>query len=181
MTEVADARPRAGGGEELPPAEVAKVADHVVHLMRSFTRARTRLMDAFADDVEWSAHLLLRTVRDEGPMRAGAVAEFLRSDPSTVSRQVAGLVRDGLLERRADPGDGRASLLVLTEKAANLLADHDRIRLQHFARMFDGWDDADLRTFAAMLGRFTEAYETVNSNWITERIANRSGRARSTN
>jgi DNA-binding MarR family transcriptional regulator len=187
MTDVADTGTRAAVADatDVPAvvdvAPVADVADHVVDLMRAFTKARTRLLDEFADDVEWSAHLLLRTVRDSGPMRSGAVAELLRSDPSTVSRQVAALVRDGLLERRADPDDGRASLLVLTPKGTNLLAEHDRIRLQHFARMLDGWPDADLRSFAAMLGRFTQAYEAVNSNWITERIASRSGRAGSTN
>ena len=67
-------------------------------------------------------------------MRAGALAECMQSDPSTVSRQVAALVKDGLLERRADPADGRASLLVLTEKADAVLADHDRVRLEYFAQ-----------------------------------------------
>ena len=74
-----------------------------------------------------------RCVHNEGPMRAGALAECLQSDPSTVSRQVAALVKDGLLERRADPADGRASLLVLTAKADAVLAEHDRIRLDYFA------------------------------------------------
>ena len=46
-----------------------------------------------------------------------ALAAAVHSDPSTVSRQVAALVRAGLIERQADPEDGRASVLVPTPVA----------------------------------------------------------------
>ena len=77
----------------LSPDEVAAVADNLVRLTRAFTRAKARLFAAAAEDVEWSAHLLLRHLDHEGPMRAGELAENLHSDPSTVSRQVATLSR----------------------------------------------------------------------------------------
>jgi DNA-binding MarR family transcriptional regulator len=158
-------------------ADVAAVADTFIALMRTFNKAKARMLAAAEHDVEWSAHMLLRCLANEGPMRASAVAEFLQSDPSTVSRQVASLVKDGLLERRSDPDDGRASLLVLTAKADSVLADHDRIRLDYFAQMLDGWGETDLRRFAGLLSRFTQAYEAADNNWITERIASRSARA----
>ncbi len=160
---------------------LAAVADNLVALMRTFNRARARMLAAAAHDVEWSAHVLLKCLHNEGPMRAGAVAESLQSDPSTVSRQVASLVKDGLLERRADPLDGRASLLVLTPKADAVLADHDRIRLDCFARMLDGWSDSELTAFAGMLARFTTAYEAADSNWIQQRIAARTARRTGSN
>jgi DNA-binding MarR family transcriptional regulator len=163
-------------------ADVAAVADNLITLMRTFTKARARLVAAAEHDVEWSAHLLLKCIgNNDGPMRAGAVAEYLQADPSTVSRQVAALVRDGMLERRADPADGRASLLVLTPKAEEVLAEHDQIRLEYFAQMLDGWSDTDLSRFAGLLSRFAETYEATSGNWIPERIANRSARAGSKN
>ena len=162
-------------------ADVVAVADNFITLMRTFNRTRARILAAAAHDVEWSAHVLLRCIHNEGPMRASAVADCLQSDPSTVSRQVATLVREGLLERRSDPGDGRASLLALTHKADAVLAEHDLIRLEYFARMLDGWSDDDLRRFAEMLSRFAEAYEAADGDWINDRIATRSGRAGSTN
>jgi DNA-binding MarR family transcriptional regulator len=187
MTELAE---RAAGSPD--PAEgsagpgsrqddVAAVADNFVALMRTFGKARARMLVAAEHDVEWSAHVLLKCLHNEGPMRASAVAECLRSDPSTVSRQVAALVKDGLLERRSDPGDGRASLLVLTAKADAVLAVHDEIRLDYFAQMLDGWSDADLQTLATFLRRFTDAYEHANDNWIAERVANRPAHAGSDN
>jgi DNA-binding MarR family transcriptional regulator len=159
---------------------VAAVADNVVELMRTFNRARARLLAAAEHDVEWSAHVLLKCLHSEGPMRAGALAEFLQSDPSTVSRQVTALVKDGLLERRADPADGRASLLVLTRRADAVLADHNRIRLDYFAEIVADWSDADLEQFAAMLHRFTDGYAAVNDTWIASRLSRRSASAGST-
>jgi DNA-binding MarR family transcriptional regulator len=157
--------------------DVAAVADSVVELLRSFGKARARMLAAAAHDVEWSAQLVLKCVASEGPIRASEVAEYLHSDPSTVSRQVASLVRDGLLERRADQADGRASLLAVTPKAQAVLAEHDQIRLAHFADVLDGWSETDLRQFAAMLSRFTAAHEAQTAEWINERIATRSARA----
>jgi DNA-binding MarR family transcriptional regulator len=149
-------------------ADVAAVADNFVELMRSFTKARTRLLAAAAHDVEWSAHVILKCLQNEGPLRAGAIAEHVQSDPSTVSRQVAGLVKDGLLDRRADPEDGRAALLVLTARAREVLVEHDRVRLDYFAEMLEAWTPAELQDFAGMLARFTETYEHAN-NKISER------------
>jgi DNA-binding MarR family transcriptional regulator len=180
MSELAFAPVSAPRSVRAGHADVAAVADNFVALMRTFNKARAKMMAAAAHDVEWSAHVLLKCLYSEGPMRASAVADCLQSDPSTVSRQVAALVKDGLLERRADPDDGRASILVLTPKAHDVLAEHDQIRLEYFAQMLDGWSDADLRRFADLLGRFTEAYDHANSKWITERIASRSIRAGST-
>ena len=159
-------------------ADIAPLADSFVHLMRAFGRARARMLAAAEHDVEWTAHLLIKTIANHGaPMRAAEIADALQSDPSTVSRQVAALVKEGYLERRADPADGRASLLALTDRAQELLVEHEQLRLEHFARVLEGWSDADVRRFAALLARFTTDYESTTTDWIAERVARRAGRA----
>jgi DNA-binding MarR family transcriptional regulator len=170
MTELVDSR-------AVGLTDVGAVADGVVDLVRTVHRTRLRFAQAAAHDVELASHALLRCLRAEGPLRSGAIAECLQSDPSTISRQVAALVKDGLLERRADPEDGRATLLVLTPLADDVLADHDRVRLEFFAEMLRDWDETDLRNFAALLSRFSGAYDVMNTEWITERIAGRAARA----
>src|SRR4051794_21746858 len=96
-------------------AAVVDVADEFLRLARVFARMRQQFVAAAAQqDVEWSGHLVLRVLGQAGPCRSGSIAEALTADPSTVSRQVAALVREGLVERRADPGDGRACVLALT-------------------------------------------------------------------
>lgn len=173
MPDLALARAAADGPA---PAPVVDVADSFVALMRSFNKSRARMLAAAAHDVEWSAHILLKCIAAEGPIRASALSECVHSDPSTVSRQVAALVKDGLLERRADPDDGRASLLVLTKKAHAVLAEHDKIRLEYFARLLEGWSDAELRTFAELLGRFGAAHDHASTTWVSERLASRAAR-----
>jgi DNA-binding MarR family transcriptional regulator len=155
---------------------VEAVADNFVDLMRAFQRARARLLQATAHDVEWAQHNLLRALKNEGPMRAGALAEAVHSDPSTISRQVAALIRDELVERRADPEDGRASILALTAKADGVLADYRQTRNEYFAEMLEDWTEADLVRFADELHRFGNAYAAMNDNWITERFGRGAGR-----
>jgi DNA-binding MarR family transcriptional regulator len=160
------------GADEAPRSvdDVAAVADTFVALMRIFVRTRSKLLAAAQHDVEWSAHVLLRAL-STGPMRASALAEAVESDPSTVSRQVAALVRDGFVERRADPEDGRASLLVLTAKADEVLRAQNEIRVEHFNRMLSDWSAHDLRTFAELLGRFTADYDEANTELLLNKIA----------
>ncbi|MCU1657026.1 MAG: transcriptional regulator, MarR family [Pseudonocardiales bacterium] len=164
--------PTAVGG---PPLEdVAAVADTFVGLMRSFNRVRAKFLAAAEHDIEWSGHVVLRVLATDGPMRLSALADRLESDPSTISRQVATLVKHGLLERRADPADGRACLLVLTAAADEVLREHNDIRLHHFQKMLSSWSDRDLRRFTALLQRFTDDFENANTNWISEPAASRS-------
>ena len=54
---------------------------------------------------------------------AKELAEHSGLDPSTVSRAVAALVAHGLVERRADQADKRASLLAITDAGRAALAD----------------------------------------------------------
>ena len=147
---------------------VAEVADTVVELMRSFQRAKARYLAAAQHDVEWSTQVLLRLLAHQGPMRASDIAGCLHSDPSTVSRQVAAMVRDGLLERRSDPEDGRASILALTAKAGDVLADHERVRLAHFEAMLSEWNTSDLSRFATLLRRFTEDFERSTATLVSD-------------
>lgn len=160
--------PQPAPQQKLDREQVGALADCFVALMRAFGKARARMLAAAAHDVEWSAHILLKALNNEGPMRASALADCIHSDPSTVSRQVAGLVKDGLVERRADPVDGRASLLVLTPKAGAVLAEQNDLRLDFFARVLRDWSSDEVDQFAALLARFTTDY--ANTDFITERI-----------
>ncbi len=104
--------------------------------------------------------MLLRLGK-EGPMRASDLAEQLCADPSTVSRQVAGLVKAGLIERQADPHDGRASILVVTASGQARLAALMELRGQLFAPLISHWSAADRRTFFTLLDDFAGQLTTT--------------------
>lgn len=161
-------------------ANVAGVADSVVDLLRTVRRAKARLLASRGNDVESVTQVLLRTVAAEGPMRASALATSVHSDLSTVSRQTTALVADGLLERRADPVDGRASLLAVTEAGQAVLAEHARAREAFFAQVLAGWDPRELEQFAGLLRRFTAAYDETHTAWLGGRVPHQSPRSTDT-
>lgn len=148
--------------------DIDELATTFSRLMRTFNRARQQFLARARHNVEWSSQLLISTVVNEGPLRASALAELVQSDASTVSRQVAQLVKDGYLERRADPADGRASLLVATAQGRELHQDHMQVRNEHFQRMLDHWSERDVRRFSALLSRFTDDFLNSKKGWFDE-------------
>ena len=73
------------------------------------------------------------------------------------------LVGRGLLERRADQLDGRASLLAVTDAGRAAIAEHEQGRQAFFDEVLTGWSTGELRQFAQQLERFTAAYDHVHA------------------
>ncbi|NUT47122.1 MAG: winged helix-turn-helix transcriptional regulator [Saccharothrix sp.] len=80
-------------------------------------------------------------------------------DPSTVSRAVAALVAHGLVERRADPDDGRASILVVTERGHAELATARDWYDELFRRALADWSPEEVEALTTALGRLTTDVE----------------------
>ncbi|MDD7967416.1 MarR family winged helix-turn-helix transcriptional regulator [Actinomycetospora lemnae] len=140
----------------LPPGvdDRWRVSDRLGHQLIRVMRAVERAKAGKAvgpDGVERAAYVLLARLVLEGPRRSNALAESVHSDPSTVSRQVAGLVRAGLVERRPDPEDGRATLLAPTDEGLRVFeANRDR-RNREISAMTAHWDEADRVRLAELL------------------------------
>jgi DNA-binding MarR family transcriptional regulator len=151
-----------------PDEVIAAVSGNVARLKLSLNRIRERYLAQARHDVEYSTDLLISCIAAHGPMRSSALAEMVRSDPSTISRQVAALVRDGYVERRADPSDGRAALLAVTPAGQWLHQEHHRKRDEHYRELLASWSDEDLERFATLLGAFVddlEAYQIRNGRF----------------
>lgn len=111
------------------------------------------------DGLDRPSFMLLHTLVHAGQARVTALAAAVHSDPSTVSRQVAALVGMGLLERRADPADGRASLVAVTEAGTALLERARKRRDERIAAITGRWRPAEREQFADLLNRFADGYE----------------------
>ena len=107
-----------------------------------------------------SALLLLAPLL-AGPQRPGALADLCHADPSTVSGLVAARPRRGLVRREADPSDGRASLLAITDAGREACERVRARRRQLFAAAVRDWTDDELATLAGLLARFTDALGTA--------------------
>jgi DNA-binding MarR family transcriptional regulator len=157
----------------MPTEHELAIADGVgrelIRLVRLIERKRDRYHAEHPDAIERATyHLLVHLVKD-GPQRAGALAEAVHSDPSTISRQVGQLVRLGYVERTADPQDGRATLLAATDEGRRVFEENRRIRTANLAELLAGWSETDRRALRELLARFTTDLENFDKARSTPR------------
>ncbi|WP_214407145.1 MarR family winged helix-turn-helix transcriptional regulator [Pseudonocardia lacus] len=146
----------------MPSEEDIAVADRVstalIRLIRLIERKKAQRQSDHPDAVERATyHLLVHLVKG-GPRRAVVLAEEVHSDPSTISRQVAQLVKLGYVERTADPDDGRATLLAATEEGSRVFEENRRLRNEHVAGVLAGWPEPDREALADLLTRFADDF-----------------------
>ena len=147
-----------------------ELADRVGTAMVRLNKMHAQVAHQMAKQgMDKSAFVLLSTLSGLGECRSSALAEAVLSDPSTISRQVAGLVKDGLVERRADPGDGRASVLAVTEAGRQLLIERRRQRNEAIEQVVADWSDEEFKGFADLFERFVQNYERIIPALLTER------------
>jgi DNA-binding MarR family transcriptional regulator len=122
-------------------------------LLRRSRAISTRLAGELHPELDGAAYGLLALLQDTGPLRASDLVARLGLDKSTVSRQVANLVDLGLVDRTADPVDGRAQVLAPSPEGSARLA---RIRAARRARWeadLADWPADDVATLAELLAR----------------------------
>ena len=130
------------------------LTEQVQLLTRSIHLLRSHVAAADAQSLPWSTYMLLFHLITGGPRRAGALAELACIDPSTASRQIDTLVRLGLVERQADPNDGRATVLVATQAGRDVKERMHRNRDTLMAELVADWPDEDVENLTRLLGRF---------------------------
>ena len=89
-------------------------------------------------DLSASAALVVNRLYQEGPMRLTALAEAEGASQSGMTQLVQRLERQGLLEKRSDPEDGRASLVVLGEAGRQNWEARAGVRRQRIAGLLPG-------------------------------------------
>ncbi|AZI59347.1 MarR family transcriptional regulator [Nakamurella antarctica] len=144
------------------------LCSQVVDLVKTINVTKAKALNA--QDSDHSDYVLLVTLVKEGPRRASDLAGHACVDPSTVSRQVASLVKAGWVERQADPDDGRASILVPTAAGAARVENNIRLRGMVMAPVISGWSHAERDTFARLLSEFIDGV-TGNFDIVKETVA----------
>jgi len=142
-----------------------EIAASVITMMRQFASIKSRV--ALGSEGETSPLFLLVKLAHLGPRRASDLAEQLCADPSTVSRQVASLVRGGLVERQADPDDGRASLLVPTELGRTKVREHAQRRGATMKPVITDWSAADRNDFLRLMNKYIAGVEVHREQMIS--------------
>lgn len=101
-----------------PPADT----QHTAVRLRASISQLTRHLRAQGADSPGSARLsVLGQLYRRGPLTPTELALYERVKPQTLTRLLAEVERDGLVERRVHTGDARKSILSLTDAGARLL------------------------------------------------------------
>jgi len=128
-------------------------------LLRRSRALSARLAGQLHPELDGAAFGLLALLQDAGPLRASDLVARLGLDKSTVSRQVASLVGLGLVDRSADPDDGRAQVLTPSAEGAARLAQIRTARRERWESDLGHWPASDVATLAELLHRLNRLGE----------------------
>ena len=136
-----------------PHAAFVELEREIGLLLRRSRAISSRLAGQLHPDLDGAAFGLLALLQDAGPLRASDLVARLGLDKSTVSRQVASLVGLGLVDRSADPDDGRAQVLTPSAEGAARLAHIRDARRERWEADLGDWPAEDVATLAELLHR----------------------------
>jgi DNA-binding MarR family transcriptional regulator len=91
--------------------------------------------------------------------RMGDLAEYLRIDPSTATRAVQRLIKDGLAERVTHAGDGRVVAIAATERGRRIYGEVHARRRDITLSILGEYTPDEQFLLADFLERFTVAMD----------------------
>ena len=108
--------PKKNSEKKLPPAKEF-LAEYLPYLLNRLTREMLWGVDQKFQDrgLTVGTWRVLAVLADRGTCGFGELAELTSTEPATLSRFVASLIRDKLVRRRRSTSDGRAVRITLTE------------------------------------------------------------------
>lgn len=112
--------------------------------------------------LNFSALSVLHTLDRNGPLRLTDLLATEQLKQPALTSLVAKLEQDGLLRRRPDPSDGRASLISLTRTGRELVRSRHANRVAKLTALVDRLTPAELAVLAGsvdVLHRLTELAE----------------------
>ncbi len=125
----------------IEPAAGTTAAAEVLFV--STVRLARRLRQLSDTKLTPSQHSAMMSIHRHGPLTLGELAEHERVAQPTTSRVVAKLESQGLVERFADPDDGRIVRVVTTPLGEELLDAARSRKVAWIADQLDRLDDDD--------------------------------------
>jgi DNA-binding MarR family transcriptional regulator len=159
-------------------ADVSWLDDQEQVAWRTLLNVHTRLLSQLDAELQGAHELSLPDYEvllhlaeaPERALRMADLAELLLLSPSGLTRRLDGLVRDGLVERRACPSDRRGTLAVLTGAGARRLEEAAPTHVAGVRRyVLDPLSGEELLALVRSLGRMAEALHDGGVVWPVKR------------
>ncbi|WP_427017001.1 MarR family winged helix-turn-helix transcriptional regulator [Pseudarthrobacter sp. P1] len=110
-------------------------------------------------ELEPAAYGLLTVLMANGAMRLTDLAACIGVGKPSVSRQIAFLESIGLVRKEADPSDGRAQAILLTDLGQGRMRSVNTARKQALHARLADWSTAELEQFATLIAKLNHDYE----------------------
>jgi DNA-binding MarR family transcriptional regulator len=120
-------------------------------------RARARSLEVARQvhpELDADAYGLLAELDRSGTSRVTDLAASIGVGKGTMSRQVRALEELGLVQRSADPADGRAFMLALTEEGRRRYRAARDARRAQLRTELGAWSEEEVHQLAVLLHRF---------------------------
>jgi DNA-binding MarR family transcriptional regulator len=140
-------------GTTLDDEQLLTQVEHAIRVMgKALYGARHRREGSSGGvRIDRAGYSVLVCLDDASETRLSDLACRLELDISTVSRQVKALEEHGLVQRRPDAEDKRASLLALSSDGRRELARLRAVRVEILTTAIAGWDPADRHRLLELL------------------------------
>jgi DNA-binding MarR family transcriptional regulator len=115
-------------------------------LRLAIARSARRMRQEAGTDLSPSLTSALATIERHGPLTPSELAELERVQRPSATRIVSRLETEGLVDRAADPADGRSSLVSASARGRVLLRRLRTRKNAYLARRLRGLPDRDLET-----------------------------------
>jgi DNA-binding MarR family transcriptional regulator len=135
-----------------PGDALDRIETELAVLIRALERLQRR--SDIHKDLDRASYLIARTLERTGPVSINGLAATLGLDATTVTRQVATMHANRLVARRADPDDGRVSVIRLSEKGHRTRRAVQLLRRQRLESLLGEWTENDRLELARLIGRF---------------------------
>jgi len=132
--------------------ELRKVTYSTFSLTQEF-----RKIQELRKDYDRTGFDILILLASRKRMRPSDIAAALQLNPSSITRRMQSLLQEELVSAEIDPSDQRSSLITLTLNGEKALERYFVRSVDANDRLLENWSDEELKVFAAMLLRYSEA------------------------
>lgn len=143
---------------------------HVKELQHEFYRLFVRrrhnaiqMAQTIDPEIEPAAYSVLFTLQREGPQRMTAISKHLGIGKPTLSRQLSALADRGFITKQADPADGRALVISLTEQGHTRLESAQKDRSERYLHMLQPWSEEEIVSLSGLLHKLNQTYITYDA------------------
>lgn len=111
-----------------------------------------------------SAYLILTRLEVDAPLSLRELSEAFQLDISTINRQVAAMLKQGLVERVPDPDGGIARKIRASAKGLELVAADREQSHEGIGAVVADWTVADITQLSGLISRFNMSIEHLEEN-----------------